>query len=71
MMDFEVSSGQHKGEVAVVVEELGNGIKKVLTLGGIIYCDANGKEVCPVCLGTKTFRSIFGVIRCQRCIGEK
>jgi len=70
MIDFEITSGEHKGEVAVVVEKLENGINKVLTLGGICYCDESGKEVCPVCLGTGIYRSIFGRMRCQRCLGK-
>lgn len=67
MEDIEIKEGKHKGEVAVVVETLDGGIRKVLTLGGLIYLDTKGKEVCPWCLGTKRIRSIFGVSRCQYC----
>lgn len=65
MIEYEIKDGKHKGETAVVIEEYENGIKKVLTLGGILAFDVNGKEVCPWCLGTGVQHSIFGKIRCR------
>ncbi len=68
MIDFKITTGQHKGEAAVVVGELSGGIKEVLTLGGVAFYDGEGREVCPYCQGTQRHRSIFGVMRCQRCL---
>lgn len=68
MIDFEITDGQHKGEVAVVTAELEGGIKEVLTLGGIGYYDAEGRQVCPSCKGTEISNSIFGRMRCQYCL---
>ncbi len=65
MFDYKITKGKHKGEVAVVVEELEGGVKKVLTLGGILAFDANGDEICPWCLGSGYQHSIFGIIRCR------
>ena len=62
--EIEITSGKHKGENNVVTAVLEDGIKEVLTLGGLIYCDATGKEVCPSCKGKGVNRSIFGIIRC-------
>ena len=46
MDTFEAKSGEHKGEVVVVVEQLNSGKHRCLTFGGDTHdYDENGEEV--------------------------
>lgn len=68
MEEYKVTHGMHVGESAVVVSRLPGGIVEVMTLAGLRYYDKDGKPVCPRCKGTEEERSIFGKMRCQRCL---
>lgn len=41
MNTFEVKDGEHKGELVIVIDKLGDNVNKCLTLGGDIHYYTN------------------------------